>query len=109
MNLHHVAFASSMGKYMGITAGIVPYSSIGYSIKQEYNDYGSGTALGHILFGRRRNYEFFLGTSVKFFDRCPLGVTMNYLMGKLSRERKCRFPHEAGSLILPPLPQRNMT
>lgn len=28
MNLHHVTFASSMGKYLGFSAGIIPYSSI---------------------------------------------------------------------------------
>ena len=38
MNLHNVNFASSMGKYLGISAGIIPYSSIGYNIKQEYDE-----------------------------------------------------------------------
>ena len=39
-NFHHVAFASTMGKYMGIIAGIVPNSSIGYTVKKEYNGPG---------------------------------------------------------------------
>ncbi|MFH0759578.1 MAG: hypothetical protein V2B15_19985 [Bacteroidota bacterium] len=92
MNFHHVAFGSSMGKYMGLTAGIVPYSSIGYSIKQEYNDYGSGTALDTYYSGEGGIMNFFLGTSVKLFNRVSLGLTMNYLMGKLTRERQVEFP-----------------
>ena len=92
MNLHHVAFASSMGKYLGFSAGIVPYSSIGYNIKQEYDDYSTGTALDTYYSGDGGIMNFFLGTSVKFFERISLGVTMNYLMGKLTRERQVEFP-----------------
>jgi len=33
-----------------------------------------------------------MGTSVKFFNRISLGVTMNYLMGRLTRERTAVFP-----------------
>jgi len=92
MNLHHVAFASSMGKYMGISAGIVPYSSIGYSIKQEYNDYTNGNAMDTYYSGDGGIMNFFLGTSVKLFDKVAVGVSMNYLMGKLTRERQIEFP-----------------
>jgi hypothetical protein len=92
MNLHHVAFASSMGKYMGLTAGIVPYSSIGYNIKQEYNDYGTGNAMDAYYSGDGGIMNFFIGTSVQFFDKVSLGVTMNYLMGKLTRKRLVEFP-----------------
>jgi hypothetical protein len=77
---------------MGIMAGIVPYSSIGYNIKQEYNDPHTGTAMDTYYSGDGGIMNFFLGTSVKFLDRVSFGVTMNYLMGKLTRERKISFP-----------------
>lgn len=92
MNLHHVAFASSMGKYMAISAGIVPFSSIGYSIKQEYNDYTTGSAMDTYYSGDGGIMNFYIGTSVKLFDRVAIGVTMNYLMGKLTRDREVSFP-----------------
>jgi hypothetical protein len=92
MNLHHVAFASSMGKYLGFSAGIVPYSSIGYDIKQEYNDYQLGEAMDTRYTGDGGIMNFYIGTSVKVFDRISLGVTMNYLMGRLTRERLVQFP-----------------
>jgi hypothetical protein len=41
--------------------------------------------------------NFFLGTSVKFLDRISLGITMNYLMGKLNRERQVDFPMNPGA------------
>jgi len=92
MNLHHVAFATSMGKYLGFSAGIVPFSSIGYNIKQEYNDYVTGDAMDVYNKGDGGIMNFYLGTSVKLFDRIALGVSMNYLLGRLTRERFIEFP-----------------
>ncbi len=92
MNLHHVAFGTSMGKYLGFTAGIVPYSSIGYNIKQEYNDLEVGQAMDTYYQGDGGTLNFFSGLAVKLFDRVSLGVTMNYLMGRLTREVQVEFP-----------------
>lgn len=92
MNLHHIAFASSMGKFMGFSAGLVPYSSIGYNIKQEYDDYTDGMAVDTYYEGEGGIMNFYAGTSVKFLDRFSLGVTMNFLMGKLDRQRQVTYP-----------------
>ena len=92
MNLHHVAFASSAGKYFGVSAGIIPYSSIGYNIKQEYNDYTNGEAMDTYYKGDGGIMNFYVGTAVKLFDQISVGVTMNYLMGRLTRERQVDFP-----------------
>jgi len=92
MNLHHVTFASSMGKHMGFSAGILPYSSIGYSIRHEYDDFVNGEALDTYYSGEGGIMNFYLGASYKFLDRISLGVTMNYLMGRLTRERSVDFP-----------------
>jgi hypothetical protein len=92
MNLHHVTFASSMGKYLGISAGIIPYSSVGYNIKQEYNDYVNGMAMDTYYKGEGGIMNFYAGTSLKLMDRLSVGVTMNFLMGKLTRQRGVDFP-----------------
>jgi hypothetical protein len=92
MNLHHVAFASSMGKLFGFSTGIMPYSSIGYNIKQEYDDYTHGIAMDTYYKGDGGIMNFYVGSSIKLLDRISLGVTMNYLMGKLNRERDVEFP-----------------
>ena len=95
MNLHHVAFATSMGKYMGFSAGILPYSSIGYSVKAEFDDYKHGEALDTYYSGEGGIMNFYVGTSVKLWQRLSVGLTMNYLMGKLTRERNVQFPMNA--------------
>ncbi len=95
MNLHHVAFASSMGKYLGLSAGIVPYSSIGYNIRQEYNDFTTGEAMDTYFKGDGGIMNFYVGAAVKLLDKFSVGVTMNYLMGRLTRERRVTFPTNA--------------
>jgi len=92
MNLHHVAFASSMGKFLGFSAGIVPYSSIGYNIKQEYDDLALGEAMDTYFKGDGGIMNFYVGASAKVLDKISVGVTMNYLMGRLTRERRVEFP-----------------
>ncbi len=42
--------------------------------------------------GRGGIMNFYVGTAVKLFDRISVGVTMNYLMGRLTRERRVDFP-----------------
>jgi len=96
MNLHHVTFASSMGKYLGFSAGIIPYSSIGYNIKQEYDDFTHGMAMDTYFEGEGGTLNVYAGTSVKLLDRISVGVTMNYLMGKLTRTRAVDFPMNSG-------------
>jgi len=92
MNLHHVTFASSMGKYMGFSAGIMPYSSIGYSVKAEFDDFQNGEALDTYYSGEGGIMNFYIGASFKMLDKVSLGLTMNYLMGRLTRERNVEFP-----------------
>jgi len=92
MNLHHITFATSMGKHFALSTGIVPYSSIGYDIKQEYNNYSTGDAVDYYFKGDGGIMNFFVGTSAKFFNRVSLGVKMNYLIGRLTRERYLYYP-----------------
>lgn len=96
MNLHHVAFGSSMGKHMGFSAGIIPYSSIGYNIKQEYDDFTHGMAMDTYYTGEGGTLDFYVGTSIKLWERLSVGLTMNYLMGKLTRTRTVDFPMNSG-------------
>jgi len=96
MNLHHVAFASSMGKRMAFSTGIIPYSSIGYNIKQEYDDYTYGMAMDTYYQGDGGTMNFYVGTSIKVLESLSVGVTMNYLMGKLTRSRAVDFPMNSG-------------
>lgn len=91
-NFHHIGLSIPIGKYFAMGSGLVPYSSVGYNIKQEYNDLGVGVPLDYYFKGDGGIMKFFLGVSGELFERVSIGVNMNYLLGDLNRERYLVFP-----------------
>lgn len=91
-NFHHMALSAPIGKYFGMGTGVVPYSSVGYNVKQEYNDLGTGDAIDYYFKGNGGILKYFLGVSGELFNRVSVGVNMNYLLGDISRERLITFP-----------------
>ena len=96
MNFHHIALSVPIGKYFALGTGIVPYSSVGYKIKQEYNKLGTGDAIDYYFEGSGGILKYFAGISGKLFQRFSFGVNMNYLLGDISRERTISFPKNRG-------------
>ncbi|MCF8225723.1 MAG: hypothetical protein K9J30_07580 [Bacteroidales bacterium] len=96
VNLDHFAFSAPIGKYFALGTGIVPYSSVGYKIKQEYDELGTGDAIDLYFNGDGGILKYFLGASVELFNRVSLGVNMNYLLGNINRERSMQFPRNRG-------------
>jgi len=91
-NFHHMALSVPIGKYFGMGTGIVPYSSVGYNIKQEYDKLGTGDAIDYIYEGSGGVLKYFLGISGQLFNRVSIGVNMNYLLGDIARQRYITFP-----------------
>jgi hypothetical protein len=94
-NFHHIALSVPIGKHFGMGTGLVPYSSVGYSIKQEYNDLGTGDPLDFYYHGDGGIMKYFLGFSGQLFNRVSFGVNMNYLLGDINRQRFLSFPSRA--------------
>jgi hypothetical protein len=95
-NFHHIALSVPIGKYFGMGTGVVPYSSVGYNVKQEYNDLGTGDAIDYYFKGNGGILKYFLGVSGEMFNRISVGVNMNYLLGDITRERLITFPKNRG-------------
>jgi len=93
-NFHHVAFSAPVSKYFGLGAGLVPYSSIGYKIKQEYNSLTNGVPVDFYYSGTGGVMNFFVGASALLFNRLSLGFSLNYLMANITRDRLIYFPTE---------------
>ncbi|MEX0980813.1 MAG: hypothetical protein WD577_09775 [Bacteroidales bacterium] len=95
-NFHHIALSVPIGKHFAMGTGIVPYSSVGYNIKQEYNDLGTGDAIDYYFKGNGGILKYFLGLSGEMFNRISVGVNMNYLHGDITRQRQITFPKNRG-------------
>ncbi len=94
-NFHHIALSVPIGKNFGMGTGLIPYSSVGYSIKQEYNDLGTGDPLDLYYTGDGGIMKYFLGVSGELFNRVSIGVNMNYLLGDINRQRFLSFPSQS--------------
>lgn len=95
-NFHHIAFSFPVTKYFGVGTGVVPYSSVGYNIKQEFDDLGTGDAIDYYYKGSGGIFKYFAGISGILFDRVSIGLNMNYLLGDINRERIMDFPKNRG-------------
>lgn len=77
----------------GASLGLIPYSDIGYDIKEtevldqigkvDYRFQGSG--------GLNR---FYLGSGITLFKKLAVGINASYLFGTLQRTRKVEFPEQ---------------
>ncbi|HKK63685.1 MAG TPA: hypothetical protein VJ951_14065 [Bacteroidales bacterium] len=95
-NLDHFALSVPIGNTFAMATGLVPYSSVGYNARQEYDELGTGDAIDLYYKGDGGILKYFLGMSVEFFDRVSLGVNMNYLLGNINRQRALIFPRNRG-------------
>ena len=95
-NFHHLALSVPIGKNFAMGTGIVPYSSVGYNLKQEYNELGTGDAIDYYFKGNGGVLKYFLGLSAEMFNRISVGVNMNYLHGDITRQRQITFPKNRG-------------
>ncbi len=95
-NFHHLALSVPIGKNFAMGTGIVPYSSVGYNVKQEYNNLGTGDAIDYYFKGNGGILKYFLGLSAEMFNRISVGVNMNYLHGDITRQRQITFPKNRG-------------
>ncbi len=93
-NFHHIALSVPIGKNFAMGTGLVPFSSVGYNIKQEFNDLGTGDPLDFYHHGEGGIMKYFLGVSTELFDHVSVGVNMNYLLGDINRERYLSFPSQ---------------
>ena len=108
-NFHHLALSVPIGKYFALGSGIVPYSSVGYKIKQEYNNLGTGDAIDYYFEGSGGILKYFLGVSGELFQRVSIGVNLNYLLGDIDRERSITFPRNRGFAQTQSLDQINVS
>ncbi|MEX0987889.1 MAG: hypothetical protein WD052_10465 [Bacteroidales bacterium] len=95
-NFHHIALSVPIGKHFAMGTGVVPFSSVGYKIKQEYDDLGTGDAIDYYFQGEGGIMKFFMGISAEMFNRVSVGVNMNYLLGDITRQRSITFPRNRG-------------
>src|SRR5574344_534338 len=107
-NLEYLAFQVPITKWMGLSAGMVPFSFIGYdygftdSIAMPDNiNSSTNVSYTQSFYGKGGISQVYLGLSASLFNHLAIGVSAYYLFGELSHYRALTFASlENGTLQL---------
>ncbi len=94
-NLNHLAIQLPVGKWMGVSAGIQPYSNVGYNIKHIEMDPYLLSTIGPIKYyhkGTGGITQFYIGLAIEPLKNLSIGANMSYFMGALEHRRIIDFP-----------------
>ena len=93
MNMDHLAMSFPITKWWGASIGVLPYSRVGYSIKDENYETDIGF-IDYIYTGNGGLNQLYIGTSVILFNSLSLGVNFKYMFGSIDLTRSVNFPIE---------------
>lgn len=93
-NMNHIIFSFPMWKGSAFKAGIMPYSSVGYSLRSYEKSDALLAEVGDVQYyriGQGGLYKAFLGAGVTLWDRLSLGVDGQYYFGNIVRYSYANF------------------
>jgi hypothetical protein len=89
--MDHLAIAFPITKWWKTSFGVLPFSSVGYSIVEkdflENND-----PVDYIFEGNGGFNQLYLGTSFKIFKGLNIGANFTYLFGSMDISKQLEFP-----------------
>jgi hypothetical protein len=93
--IHHIAISFPITKWWGASLGIVPYSQVGYKIKQyEENPYILAS-IGRVKYYHSGNggiNQAYIGNAFKLTKDLSVGFNLSYLFGSLDYTNSVVYP-----------------
>ena len=93
-NMNHIIFSFPMWQKAAFKVGIMPYSSVGYSLRSFEQSDDLIAEVGDVQYyriGQGGLYKAFLGAGVTLWDRLSLGVDGQYYFGNIVRYSYANF------------------
>ncbi|RPH29956.1 MAG: hypothetical protein EHM93_16520 [Bacteroidales bacterium] len=93
--IHHIAISFPVTKWWGASLGLVPYSQVGYQIKEYETDINTLSSIGRIKYYHRGSggiNQAFIGHAFKPIKNLSVGFNLSYFFGKLDYSNKVEFP-----------------
>lgn len=97
-NIQHFAFSFPITKWMAASAGVLPYTNVGYKMFNRETDPYILSTIGDINYvneGEGGISKMFIATGFKVTSYLHLGVTMNYYFGNITRSTNIIYPTQA--------------
>jgi hypothetical protein len=93
VNMDHLALAFPITKWWAASISVLPYTKVGYSIKEEDYDKNIGF-IDYLYTGNGGVNQLNLGTSIELFKRLSIGANFKYLFGSIDLTRSVSFPSD---------------
>ena len=97
-NIHHVAIQFPITKWMGASAGLQPFSNVGYRIRHIETDPYLLSTIGPIKYYYNGNggiTQSYVGLAVQPFKNFSVGANVSYLFGAMEYSSEIIFPEYA--------------
>ncbi|MDH6389096.1 long-subunit fatty acid transport protein [Parabacteroides sp. PFB2-12] len=89
-NLEYIAMLFPIHKQIAMSAGILPYSFVGYEFGESVTE---GTSYSNVFSGSGGLNEVYVGLSIDIWKkRLALGANVGYLFGKIDHQQTSSFP-----------------
>ncbi|MBN2610595.1 MAG: hypothetical protein JXB00_03485 [Bacteroidales bacterium] len=85
-NIRYLALGLRVRKNWSASLGIVPVSSVGYSINTDETVEGSTTSLNKTYTGTGGINQFYFGNAVRLFKNLSAGIHVSYLFGNIEQQ-----------------------
>jgi hypothetical protein len=89
-SMSHLQFAFPITQKIGVSIGLLPYSNIGYKMKNQQEIDSVGT-VEYTYEGWGGLNTFYVGTGIEIFKGFSAGFNMNYYFGNIERKRIAVF------------------
>ena len=93
--IDYIAMQFRLWKRMGLTAGFLPYSIVGYNMSQtnsiSSDEYGNPVSALYTYSGDGSLQQVFLGLGYKMFDNLSIGANISYLYGDITHTASTTF------------------
>lgn len=89
-SVDYVAMQFRLHKRLGVTAGLLPYSNVGYNIVDSRKD-NADNIYGVVHYGDGGLHQAFMGLGFKVLNNLSVGVNASYLWGDITKGTGVRF------------------
>ncbi len=92
VSLSYFAFAFPLSSKGGLSFGLVPYSNVGYKVKNASDSILGSSRVNYIYSGDGGLSQFYIGAGHKIGKSLTVGVNVNYIFGSLNQSKSTEFP-----------------
>lgn len=90
----YIAMQFRMRKWLAMSIGLLPYSSVGYNLTKINKDVGSEDAQNAITYsGDGGLHQLYVGLGVKVLKNLSVGANVSYFWGEINRQAYVQFPN----------------